>query len=76
LAAVPDQFTLATFITSKFADSIPILNRYFLKTVVGGIYTANDSQDYLSAGATAVQLASALTDDGVSVFDKILYQAR
>jgi dihydroorotate dehydrogenase (fumarate) len=40
----------------------------------GGIYTANDVQDYLDAGAKSVQIASALTDDGLSVFDKILYQ--
>jgi len=42
---------------------------------VGGIYSAKDVQDYLEAGAKAVQLASALTDEGVSVFEKILYQS-
>ena len=41
---------------------------------VGGIYTANDVYDYLDAGAKAVQIASALTDEGTSVFEKILYQ--
>jgi dihydroorotate dehydrogenase (fumarate) len=41
----------------------------------GGIYTANDVQDYLDAGAKAVQIASALTDDGPSVFRKILFQS-
>lgn len=41
----------------------------------GGIYSANDVQDYLDAGAKAVQIASALTDEGTSVFEKILYQA-
>jgi dihydroorotate dehydrogenase (fumarate) len=41
---------------------------------VGGIYSANDVQDYLDAGAKAVQIASALTDEGTSVFEKILYQ--
>lgn len=41
----------------------------------GGIYTANDVQDYLDAGAKAVQIASALTDEGTSVFEKILYQS-
>lgn len=41
----------------------------------GGIYSANDVYDYLDAGAKAVQIASALTDEGVSVFEKILYQA-
>ena len=40
----------------------------------GGVYTANDVQDYLDAGAQLVQIASALTDEGVAVFDKILYQ--
>lgn len=42
----------------------------------GGIYSANDVQDYLDAGAKAVQLASALADDGVSIFEKILFQAK
>lgn len=41
---------------------------------VGGIYTVNDVYDYLDAGAKAVQIASALTDEGLSVFEKILYQ--
>jgi dihydroorotate dehydrogenase (fumarate) len=41
---------------------------------VGGISTANDVEDYLMAGANAVQIASALKDDGLSVFEKILFQ--
>ncbi|HUD06780.1 MAG TPA: hypothetical protein VMR34_02735 [Candidatus Saccharimonadales bacterium] len=38
----------------------------------GGISSLNDVNDYLSAGAKAVQIASALVDDGLAVFNKIL----
>ena len=41
---------------------------------VGGIHSAQDVQDYLLAGASAVQLASVLQDDGLATFEKILYQ--
>jgi dihydroorotate dehydrogenase len=41
----------------------------------GGVNSANDVEDYLKAGAKAVQIASALKDDGLSVFEKILFQA-
>lgn len=40
----------------------------------GGISTINDVNDYLRAGAKAVQIATALVNDGLSVFEKILYQ--
>lgn len=38
----------------------------------GGVSTAGDVEDYLAAGAKAVQVASALKDEGLSVFAKIL----
>jgi len=38
----------------------------------GGISTNTDVKDYLAAGATAVQIATALKDRGPSVFEKIL----
>lgn len=41
----------------------------------GGISSANDVKDYLSAGASSIQLATALVDDGLTVFDKILEQS-
>jgi dihydroorotate dehydrogenase (fumarate) len=41
----------------------------------GGISSYNDVQDYLSAGAQAVQIATTLVDEGPSVFEKILFQA-
>jgi dihydroorotate dehydrogenase len=41
----------------------------------GGISSANDVADYLAAGAKAVQIATALVDEGPAVFDKILFQA-
>jgi dihydroorotate dehydrogenase (fumarate) len=41
----------------------------------GGIGSANDVNDYLNAGAKAVQVATALVEDGLSVFDKILFQS-
>ncbi|HUD06304.1 MAG TPA: hypothetical protein VMR34_00285 [Candidatus Saccharimonadales bacterium] len=40
----------------------------------GGISTATDVKDYISAGASAVQIATALKEDGPSVFAKILHQ--
>lgn len=40
----------------------------------GGVSTANDVTDYLSVGATAVQIATALIEEGPSIFDKILFQ--
>jgi dihydroorotate dehydrogenase len=40
----------------------------------GGISSANDVIDYLSQGAKAVQIATALLEDGPSLFDKILFQ--
>lgn len=42
----------------------------------GGVSTASDVRDYLGAGAKAVQIATALVDDGPSVFAKILFQAK
>ena len=48
-------------------DSIDIIG-------CGGISSANDVNDFLAAGAKAVQIATALKDDGLSVFDKILFQ--
>ncbi len=39
---------------------------------VGGISTSTDVHDYLAAGASAVQIATALKDDGLDVFEKIL----
>jgi dihydroorotate dehydrogenase (fumarate) len=41
----------------------------------GGISSYNDVIDYLEAGASAVQLATALMDEGPSVFDKIMFQS-
>lgn len=41
----------------------------------GGIYSANDVFDYFNAGAKAVQIATALVDEGNSVFSKIQFQA-
>jgi dihydroorotate dehydrogenase len=41
----------------------------------GGISSANDVSDYLTAGAQAVQLATALVDDGQSAFSRILFQS-
>ena len=41
----------------------------------GGIYSANDVFDYLNEGAKAVQIATALVDEGNSVFSKIQFQA-
>lgn len=38
----------------------------------GGISTSNDVSDFLKSGAKAVQIATALVDDGLTVFDKIL----
>lgn len=38
----------------------------------GGISSANDVVDYLAAGASAIQIATALVDEGVTAFDKIL----
>lgn len=38
----------------------------------GGISSASDVKDYLEAGAKAVQIATALVDEGTSVFKKIL----
>jgi len=42
----------------------------------GGVSTANDVRDYLSAGAKAVQIATALVEEGTSAFEKILFQAK
>lgn len=41
----------------------------------GGISSIRDAEDYLAAGAKAVQIATALVDDGPSLFEKLLYQA-
>lgn len=41
----------------------------------GGISSCNDVTDFLSAGAKAVQIATALVDDGPGVFEKIIYQS-
>lgn len=37
----------------------------------GGISSINDVNDYLSAGAKAVQIATALVDDGLETFDRL-----
>lgn len=37
----------------------------------GGIYSLNDMNDYLSAGAKAVQIATALVDKGPGVFEAL-----
>ncbi len=42
----------------------------------GGIASANDAQDYLDAGAKAVQIATALKEEGPSIFEKIIYQSK
>lgn len=42
----------------------------------GGVSSANDVRDYLEAGAKAVQIATALTEEGSSVFEKIIYKSR
>lgn len=42
----------------------------------GGISSANDVTDYLKAGAQAVQIATALKEEGPSIFEKILFQDR
>ncbi len=42
----------------------------------GGISSINDVKDYLEAGAKAVQIATALKDEGPSIFERILYQAK
>jgi dihydroorotate dehydrogenase (fumarate) len=41
----------------------------------GGISSANDVKDYLAAGAKAVQIATALKEEGPSTFEKVLFQA-
>ena len=41
----------------------------------GGIISAKDAADYIAAGATAVQIATGLVDEGPSLFEKLLYQA-
>lgn len=41
----------------------------------GGISSANDVIDFIKAGAKSVQIATALMDEGKSVFSKILFQA-
>lgn len=41
----------------------------------GGISSFRDVIDYLQAGASAVQIATALVDEGPSVFDKIYFQS-
>lgn len=38
----------------------------------GGIGSVNDVKDFLEAGATAVQIATALNNEGPSIFQKIL----
>lgn len=38
----------------------------------GGIYSKNDINDYMAAGSSAVQLATALIDVGPSIFDELL----
>jgi len=38
----------------------------------GGIASANDVKDYLAAGAQAVQIATALKEEGAGIFKKIL----
>ncbi len=40
----------------------------------GGISSANDVKDYLAAGAKAVQIATALKEEGPAVFEEILFQ--
>ncbi|HKU18894.1 MAG TPA: hypothetical protein VJP80_06510 [Candidatus Saccharimonadales bacterium] len=52
-----------------------LLPRHIAIIGSGGVSSANDVQDYLAAGAAAVQLATALVEDGPSVFEKIHYQA-
>lgn len=42
---------------------------------VGGIANAQDVADYLLAGAKAVQIATALNENGLLVFDEILSQS-
>lgn len=42
----------------------------------GGISSARDVHDYLEAGASAVQIATALVDEGPALFEKILFQSR
>lgn len=41
----------------------------------GGISSANDVKDYLAAGAKAVQIATALKEEGPSIFEKIMFQS-
>jgi dihydroorotate dehydrogenase len=41
----------------------------------GGISSIRDVQDYIEAGVQAIQIATALCDEGTSVFDKIIFQS-
>src|SRR6266702_4837092 len=41
----------------------------------GGISSANDVADYLLSGAKAVQIVTALMNEGSSIFERILYQS-
>ena len=38
---------------------------------VGGVYTFEDAVEFIFAGARAVQIGTAIMDEGVTVFDDI-----
>ena len=42
----------------------------------GGISSVNDVRDYIEAGASAVQLATALMDEGLEVFSKLALSSK
>ncbi|MDP2636991.1 MAG: dihydroorotate dehydrogenase [bacterium] len=51
-----------------------LLPKHIAVIGAGGIRTGQDVKDYLKAGASAVQIATAYADEGAGVFDRILME--
>lgn len=64
-ALKPISLGIVQQLRAVLPDSIQIIG-------AGGISSANDVNDYLLAGAAAVQIATALVDDGLTVFRRII----
>ncbi len=63
-ALKPISLGIVQQLRAALPDSIQIIG-------AGGVSTVNDVNDYLKAGASAVQIATALVDDGLSLFTRI-----
>lgn len=68
-ALKPISLGVVTQLRSMLPEHIGIIG-------CGGVSTVRDVRDYLDAGASAVQIATALVDEGPALFEKILFQSR